>query len=447
MAMTQPEDALRRILHPGTRLSRTDIDSFLALRVPEGLRLDYKQKVTDDSVIYDIAAMSNTSGGVVLIGVGEDSDHLPLADPDGVTLDERDSLARKAFDRLEPTLDLDIEPVPLTSGRYVLVVRVAEAVGMQPVVVKGRVYIRIDSHSVPAPRQQLLSLVGRVGAEVSSSRHLSGIRNIQARGGAFGIIDHSTPGLAIRAAIGAEIPRWHETGPIRSLTRKALLKAAGESALEDWLAEDDGELGETGLWSLEGPWTSITAAIARRWQRPMSTAGWVIDAQVALDVPHPGGSGGVAMVYLDIAITPDRTDRIGESEFPTTQSGTPSRHRFTLPAFYALVDTLMATTVEQIGPTVFTSFLGGEPWVRQFGPHISVEAGQGAVLGDFIRFGDYPRAREARNQTSSDFGASPADDVSTPETRRLLVVEWLELLYLNQGYYDFEPELQALGQS
>src|SRR5882672_5094435 len=119
------EQALRRILSTGQPLTKSDLREFLALRIPEGLRLEYKEKVSDDSLVQAIAAMANTSGGVVLVGVAEDGrTKLPLTEPPGVTLTDRESLARLAFDRLEPTLDLEIEAVDLDDGRYVLVIRV-----------------------------------------------------------------------------------------------------------------------------------------------------------------------------------------------------------------------------------------------------------------------------------------------------------------------------------
>lgn len=48
-----------------------DMKEFLELRVPEGTRLDYKE-AWDDELVKHVAALANTQGGHVLVGVAED---------------------------------------------------------------------------------------------------------------------------------------------------------------------------------------------------------------------------------------------------------------------------------------------------------------------------------------------------------------------------------------
>lgn len=443
------DQALRRILSAGQSLAESDVREFLALRVPEGLRLEYKEKVSDDSLVQAIAAMANTSGGVILVGVAEDRrTKLPLPEPPGVTLADRESLASKAFDRLEPTLDLEIEAVELSNGRYVLVIRIDDRAIEKPVVAKGRVYVRIEGHSLPAARQQILSMIPQAGSSGLITSYGGLGRNFSARGGSFGIVMSDTPGLAVRVAVGAEIPRWQATKPIRSRTRKALLKAVEESRFERWLHESADDGSSPGEWSLEGAWTSSAVALVRRRRRATVTKGWDVDAQVALDSPHIGGHGGSAVIYLDAAFLPQPLAQEAETPQPPahTQPALSPPFRFFLPAFYGFVETLIAAATEDIGSEVFPGFLESDGWTRGFGPMMSIHA-QPGPLGEYIEFGSFPRAREARNQNQTDFYATPADDVSDPEVRRALLVEWLELLFLNQGYYDFDRALEPLGRS
>ena len=206
---------------------------------------------------------------------------------------------------------------------------------------------------------------------------------------------------------------------------------------------------DSGEWALEGVWTSITAALVRRRRRPTITQGWDVDVQVALDAPYPGGYGGTAVLYLDIAFVlhPSSTQVAGLPQVGGQAAELPPPYRFTLPALYGFADTLLGAAADDIGANVFPILLGTDDWTRNEGPRISVESAQGSDLSEFIVFGSHPRAREARDQNQTDFYAARADDVSDAEVRRGLLVEWLELLYLNQGYYDFDSVLEPLGRS
>jgi hypothetical protein len=432
---------LMKMLEPGAPLTEADLVSFLQLRIPEGLRVEYKSKLSDESTIHAIAAMANTAGGLVLIGVEEDEKtKLPLPNPPGVTLAGRDALTRQMFDRLEPTLDLDIEVVELAStGRYVIVIRIDERRIDRPVVVKGRVYVRIEGHSVPATRQQLLGLVNARSSPTPLVYGTGVGHNFSSRNGSFSIVESSTPGLTARVVFGAAVPRWESAGTLGSEARRKFLVDVQGSDMERWIGKTT--IRDDANWRLAGAWTSAAVAVARRERVGSLTDGWDIDAQAVLELPQYGGSGGVILVYLDLALIPSIAPSIGEPQPQTMIEAPETRFGFTIESLYELTDTLLVSAVN-MGQAVFPGILGDD-WRSATGPRLTFDTWP-TTLDKYVDFGRFPRAADARDHSGTTIEAMATDDFSDPATRERVLRDWLELLYLNHGYLDFEDSIARL---
>lgn len=117
-------------------LTITDVEDFLAIkapleqRPPEGLRIDYKLKESTD-LSDTVAAFSNTSGGLVFIGVEStrSKHNFPTSLP-GETFPGGDVKARIAGKILSqvtprPQIGIGVAPLPAQQDRVVVVLRVA----------------------------------------------------------------------------------------------------------------------------------------------------------------------------------------------------------------------------------------------------------------------------------------------------------------------------------
>ena len=71
---------------PLERITRETVEEFLAQKVKEGVYVDYKVEWPND-LERTIAAMANTLGGVILIGVDETTDGGPKLPPAGVNFE------------------------------------------------------------------------------------------------------------------------------------------------------------------------------------------------------------------------------------------------------------------------------------------------------------------------------------------------------------------------
>ena len=68
---------------PANEITWDDIESFCQQGIPEGAYLDYKQDFPKD-LAKVIAAMANTFGGIVLIGIEEDDENKPITPVTGI---------------------------------------------------------------------------------------------------------------------------------------------------------------------------------------------------------------------------------------------------------------------------------------------------------------------------------------------------------------------------
>ena len=126
----------------------------------ESLTFEAKEKRDKSNVAEAVAALSNTDGGIVLVGV-KDKDATGEDRLVGVPKSEHDALASNLH-ALIPEAMPEIIPVAMPGGqRLILVLRVDADAVPHPVMVSGKVLFRIPGHSVPADRRRVLDLVAR----------------------------------------------------------------------------------------------------------------------------------------------------------------------------------------------------------------------------------------------------------------------------------------------
>jgi predicted HTH transcriptional regulator len=115
---------------------------------PESLTLEYKEKYTP-GLVKSVAAMANTYGGLILVGV---TDHPGPGRLAGVPEAAVVQVVNACHERLEPPWQPEIIPVPMmedSAGRYVLVIRIDPARVPRPLLLDGAAPIRLRCRLVP----------------------------------------------------------------------------------------------------------------------------------------------------------------------------------------------------------------------------------------------------------------------------------------------------------
>lgn len=127
----------------------------------ESMTLELKRRRSGTNVAKAVAALANTSGGVVIVGVDEDEPDLSSAPgvPDG----SLEGLISHLREVLSPpiTPEFTTVKVPGSDDKMVIVIRVTADPNAWPVVCGGEVRVRNPGQSPPATHHQILDLVRR----------------------------------------------------------------------------------------------------------------------------------------------------------------------------------------------------------------------------------------------------------------------------------------------
>lgn len=135
------------------------LDAEAANLLTESLTLEIKSRRQGHNVVEAVAALSNTDGGIVLVGVAEDAQGADRLT--GVPQAEHDRLSSQLHS-LIPTAMPEIVAVRIPDRDHLIVVlRVDADKVLHPVIVAGRVLYRVPGATVPADRQRVIELIDR----------------------------------------------------------------------------------------------------------------------------------------------------------------------------------------------------------------------------------------------------------------------------------------------
>lgn len=138
---------------------RRFVNNAISRRIQaESSMLEFKSKPNKSNVAEAVAALSNTHGGIVLVGIDEASEDpvvgIPASDVDRIVTQLR-ALLPYALPEVIPVA------VMSKSETVVLVLRVDPDRIDTPVVLEGRILVRIPGATVGASRDEILSLINR----------------------------------------------------------------------------------------------------------------------------------------------------------------------------------------------------------------------------------------------------------------------------------------------
>ncbi len=120
----------------------------------EGSRLEFKLKTNHpEKIIREIVAFANTSGGKLIVGVGDDKRILGLKD-----INEDEFLLNRAIEKfISPKLDFQQYRVALDSDREVLVLNIPRSSNKPHYVIDSagerKAYVRVEDKSIQASRE------------------------------------------------------------------------------------------------------------------------------------------------------------------------------------------------------------------------------------------------------------------------------------------------------
>lgn len=154
---------------PLDSLTIADVQTLLGH--PEHAALDYKlshdpSRSSPEALGDDLAAFANTGVGRLIFGAKETNDE--LVDLPGERLGEIAKLRsriRNAAHTVQPSVKVDMQHLPISAERSVLVVEVTPAPSRRPHQHRGRYLFRSADGNVPMPHSMVVALIR------ASSRH------------------------------------------------------------------------------------------------------------------------------------------------------------------------------------------------------------------------------------------------------------------------------------
>jgi hypothetical protein len=145
---------------PSNELTVQTVKDFVALGIAENLTVEYKRQ--GDKPIEAVAALANTYGGIVLVGVAEEPKTVP-SEVVGVTRKEKESLVNQLATKFDPPWSPEVVEVPLDndSDKVVLVIRINRDTVPAPIVLDGSILVRLDARNVHASRAMMAAMLAQ----------------------------------------------------------------------------------------------------------------------------------------------------------------------------------------------------------------------------------------------------------------------------------------------
>lgn|GEM_PF-6773312 len=415
---------------PLDQIDAHTIRDFVAERNPETINLEYKREL-NDRVHRAVAAMANTYGGLILVGVAE-KNGLPNPELVGVPLEARDRLVSKCFSKIEPPYEPEIAAVPINRDRYVLVIRV-EIQTDRPLVVDGTVYIRLSGRTEPADRYRMATLFAEQGSPA-----VFGVPNIGPPRGSYAPLQPDEEALIVRALIRTRVPPG-AAATLNSEVRNALLERLQGSRLERWIAGETTVVGRAGLehhWRRGGFITHSIETVQRRF------AGVVgedvgLAAQSVMDLSASRHAGGSLQLAVDLILRHQSSEQPPNNAAADDQA--PPTYRLSLEQLVELLDVSLGTALDEVAATIFPVITGVTHW-PVVGAVVGLDTGV-TPLSRYVAIRRFPRAEGAQDRSGPLFDVPFDVDVRDLEQRRRFLLEWLAQMLYNDGYTNFEPHL------
>ncbi|MGK3945144.1 helix-turn-helix domain-containing protein [Streptomyces sp. RP5T] len=393
---------------------------LVAIGQPESLTLEYKEKYTA-KIQTSVAAMANSYGGLILVGVTERNVDDRII---GVPEDTIVQIVNGCHQMLEPPWVPEIIPVPLpeTDGRMILVVRVDPAKATRPLLIQGAAPIRLHGRNAVADRAGLIRLINETAPQALPA----GLRLPPA--------DLDTPSADFLVRTGMCVPvdasaTWR---PLSERGVQAFADALNNSPLHHALFRWCASIGEGGMNPFHRSGFNRARKVRLLWQ---------------------GGSDGASAYPLEAVARIDLPDAYGATVSHlqvTVEVLARFRHAFgraaPLPVarLHELIDALAAALVDDGVTEALAALAGVDPLVMP--QPLSLDFLSRTDMPDLLAGNGLASVPNAGTSRGANLLADPGVDQRDPAERRTLVDSWLQQISLDAGLLGMEKVLVGFGQ-
>lgn len=407
---------------------------------PESPTVEYKMQMTN-TIAKGIAALANTYGGLLLVGVSDDRRVT------GVKEKTIERVAEHCAAKIEPPWVPEIIPVPLgdDSDKYVLVLRVVPGHHPRPLLVDGIAYVRHQNTCHPADWQRLCDLF----TEVSPAQH-ERAWTIQSPNMPTGVdgTDDSAVDFVVRTGLNLAVAREAKWRPLSERTVTTLTDALNHSPLQSALRNLTFSYINTGGFSpFRRQGFNRSRTIRLQWAG--APEGWpegrpqAVGATVRIEVP--GGHGDHAtnmLVQIDVVVRHSVWTKVGHGSARDEPKFELNRWRVTAQQLGDLIDAALDTlTSDDIVGAVADLAAIDTAAVPQ--PRV-LYLRTGRAVTEVLETAGLRLIPDAGTSRGADLLADPALDLADPGDRRSQVRMWLVQIALDAGLLGMEQLLEHL---
>jgi len=404
--------------------------------LPEGLTLEYKEAY-DRSFVKSVAAMANSYGGIILVGVKDGSgvDRLIGVD-EGVIV----QIINACHDSLEPPWEPEVVAVPLDdeSGKLVLVVRVDPARAPRPVLLGGSAPIRLQGRNATADRSRLAMLFAESATVSAGTRQVLQQPVLPAKTGGGTDAD-----FILRS--GFWLPLGEAAGwrPLPESGVDELRDALNRSALGHMLGKWAGRLHISDLVRFDRIGFNrarnarlVWRAVPPRWDfHP-------VEAIAQLDLPVPRGAAATSASF-----TVDVVMRVGAYYEGAKAKGWPMIVPWLVQAADVLevIGGVLGGLVDGQVVQVLADIAGIDPVIVPQPPEMHLLTDR--AVGDLLSLKGLVAIPDAGNSHGANLVADSTLDLSDPDDRQIQVDAWVQQIALDAGLRGMEGVLAKLRQA
>lgn len=394
---------------PVSAITAQFIDDLLDQGLRESLTLEFKEKASQ-RVVETIAAMANSYGGLILVGI--DDRGATKGVPERVEVD----VVNMCYTKLEPPVvpDMSLIRGVGSPAATVLAIRVDAQRLPRPIVVDGKVWVRLQGRNAPADRGRIRELMAA-----------------------------PTPGGVAGRGLGTEsLPsRWYVPAGMGEEATFVVRVVLHVRAPEGWMPPVDSNMKRDLRARLDAGGLARWRAEKLRFSDRYRKAGWMIEglntsSQATLNLAPPEGDNYLPS-FRSIVSLPD-VGRYAACLFLLDAINQGEVVRRQLDEFIELCTVMIHEAITETGVPLFQNVLGTGLWIEGV-TELRMECtnSQFADWLDVSRFDRFPEALDFRQTNGLTLSGVDVSEAAV----RPHVVDWLKRLLLDLGYFDFEDVL------
>ncbi|MFC8295017.1 helix-turn-helix domain-containing protein [Streptomyces sp. NPDC057242] len=405
----------------------------------ESLTLEFKREYSK-SMVKTIAAMANTYGGMILVGI-EDKDEPGVERVVGVDAQEEiDKIASGCREKFDPPWEPTFIPVPFNdgTGRSVVVIRVDANVAPRPLLIDLQAPIRLSGQNSIADRDRLLKLAREEPSAgvLPIGQHVMSPNLDRDREG------NPTADFILRTGINLPMGEAGVWRPLSERAVAALAQALNSSAFPAALKVlEHGAFSSSMGFRQHGYNRSRTARLVYR-ALGNSSVPHLVEAVVTVALPEVYGTSTAATATLTI----DVVSRVRRYLDTFDKVGVPGEeYRYPVANLLDLLEGILKTTVD---PKVVAEIAR----ITDIDPTLVAQPRELHLVADrqvkeLLRLDLLQEIPDAGASAGGIFRANPALDLRDIADRQEQVDDWIRQLGLDAGLTGMEALVESYRAS